>query len=57
MNKKFTLLAAALMTIGTFTAASAADVVPSDKWTAVIITTWAMILIICPWTETRLIRL
>lgn len=34
MNKKFTLLAAALMTIGTFTAASAADAVPSDKWTA-----------------------
>ena len=29
MNKKFTLLAAALMTVGTFTAASAA----SDDWT------------------------
>ena len=32
MNKKFTLLAAALMTVGTFTAASAA--VDSDEWTA-----------------------
>lgn len=32
MNKKFTLLAAALMTVGTFTAASAA--VNSDEWTA-----------------------
>lgn len=29
MNKKFTLLAVALMTVGTFTAASAA----SDDWT------------------------
>lgn len=34
MNKKFTLLAAALMTVGTFTAASAADGVPSEDWTA-----------------------
>lgn len=34
MNKKFTLLAAALMTVGTFTAASAADDVPSKDWTA-----------------------
>lgn len=34
MNKKFTLLAAALMTVGTFTAASAADNVPSEDWTA-----------------------
>ena len=34
MNKKITLLAAALMTVGTFTAASAADSVPSKDWTA-----------------------
>lgn len=34
MNKKFTLLATALMTVGTFTAASAADDVPSKDWTA-----------------------
>lgn len=34
MNKKFTLLAAALMTVGTFTAASAAGDVPSKDWTA-----------------------
>ncbi len=33
MNKKFTLLAAALMTVGTFTAASAASDVPSKEWT------------------------
>ena len=33
MNKKFTLLAAALMTLGTFTAASAASDVPSKEWT------------------------
>ena len=31
--KKFTLLAAALMTVGTFTAASAASDVPSKEWT------------------------
>ena len=33
MNKKFTLLAVALMTVGTFTAASAASDVPSKEWT------------------------
>lgn len=33
MNKKFTLLAAALMTVGTFTAASAASDVPSKECT------------------------
>jgi hypothetical protein len=33
MNKKFTLLAAVLMTVGTFTAASAASDVPSKEWT------------------------
>lgn len=33
MNKKFTLLAAALMTVGTFTAASEASDVPSKEWT------------------------
>lgn len=33
MNKKFTLLAAALMTVRTFTAASAASDVPSKEWT------------------------
>lgn len=33
MNKKITLLAAALMTVGTFTAASAASDVPSKEWT------------------------
>lgn len=33
MNKKFTLLAAALMTVGSFTAASAASDVPSKEWT------------------------
>lgn len=33
MNKKFTLLAAALMTVGTFTAASAASDVPSKEQT------------------------
>lgn len=32
-EKKFTLLAAALMTVGTFTAASAASDVPSKEWT------------------------
>ena len=34
MNKHFTLLAAALMTVGTFTAANAADDNPSKDWTA-----------------------
>ena len=33
MNKKFTLLAVALMTVGTSTAASAASDVPSKEWT------------------------
>lgn len=33
MNRKFTLLAAALMTVGTFTA-NAQDVVPEAQWTA-----------------------
>lgn len=39
MNKKFTLLAAALMTVGTFTAASAASDVPSKNGLSVIIIT------------------
>ena len=33
MNKKITLLAAALMTVGTFTTASAAGDVPGKDWT------------------------
>lgn len=57
MNKKITLLAAALMTIGTFTAASVRMRFRVTNGLQVIITTWAMILIICPWMETRLIRL
>lgn len=34
MNKRFTILAAALMTVGTFTANAQTASVPSDEWTA-----------------------
>ena len=52
MNKKFTLLAAALMTVGTFTAASAA----SDDWTVGNYYYLKMVINTCLWMVTRLIR-
>lgn len=55
MNKKFTLLAAALMTVGTFTAASAA----SDDWTVgnyYYLKSGKVVINTCLWMVTRLIR-
>lgn len=56
MNKKFTLLAAALMTVGTFTAASAASDVPSKEWTVGNYNIRRVVINTCLWMVTRLIR-
>lgn len=56
MNKKFTLLAAALMTVGTFTAASAASDVPSKEWTVGNYYYLRVVINTCLWMVTRLIR-